>query len=171
MTWPDRDYDYPRRVVHEKFVARPIVIDDAVRNFAAVMSSRGDLWAMFGEAWRWPAQDLTLAENIVHEAWHQRTTDLRRAFYYTLLDPTETFEIGCLYIDQPFRIGADADVSYWVRSDDLGHGLEPIVDAWARSWLSESWPFSDVRWPGRDIPWTEVLALPRSCGTDTGALR
>jgi hypothetical protein len=160
LTWPGRDYRYPVRVEHERFVARPITIEDAVRNFAAVTASREPLWSMFGAVWRWPAADLSLAENIVHEAWHQRETDLRRAFYYTLVDPAETYEIGCLYIDKPVKAGADADVTYWVRADSLGEGLEPVVDAWARQWLAEAWPFRAVRWPGRDISWDQWSALP-----------
>lgn len=160
MIWPDRDYKYPMRVEHELFIVRPITIDDAVRNFAAVMASRRELWSMFGAVWRWPAEDLTLAENIVHEAWHQRETDLRRAFYYSLVDPTETYEIGCLYIDRAVKVGADGDVTYWVRVDDAGQGLEPVVDAWARQWLAEEWPFEVALWPGRDISWDEWSKLP-----------
>ncbi|MEU0649675.1 N-acetyltransferase [Streptomyces umbrinus] len=158
--WPDRDYDHPQLVRHERFTARPITIDDAIRNYAAVMASRPALWEMFGAVWRWPAEDLTLAVNIVHEAWHQRETDLRRAFYYTLVDPSENYEIGCLYIDRAVKAGADADVTYWVRTDEPGEELEPVVDAWARRWLTEDWPFERVRWPGRDVSWTEWSALP-----------
>ena len=76
------------------------------------------------------------------------------------LAPAESELFGCVYIDPPERAGADADISWWVVDDAQGGPLEQALAEIVPRWVSEAWPFVQPRFIGRDLSWTEWLALP-----------
>jgi hypothetical protein len=154
------DYYVPTLVAGLRFRIRPITVHDVVRDYDAVMSSREQLWAQFGPVWGWPRADLTLEEDLVDLAWHQKEAQLRRSFNYAVLTPDEARLLGCIYIDPPVKVGADADVSFWVRTDEAESGLEKELDDFVREWLGSAWPFKTVRYPGHDLSWADWQALP-----------
>jgi hypothetical protein len=57
--------------------------------------------------------------------------------------------LGCVYIDPTEEAGYDAEVFYWVRTSEIETGLEDVLGSYIREWLSESWPFRKVLFPGR----------------------
>ena len=91
---------------------------------------------------------------------HAEEIERHESFNYALLDADETELLGCVYVDPPEKDGADADVSFWVRADELDTGLEAELEAAVRAWIAADWPFAKVRWPGRDISWDDWDALP-----------
>jgi hypothetical protein len=160
MGFLPRGFTVPSGIEHERFRLRHITVHDVVKDYDAVMSSRESLWNRFGDVWGWPAADLSLEQDLIELAWHQKEGELKRAFNFAIMTPDGGRLLGCVYIDPPEKQGADADVCWWVRDSESGAGLEEIVSEQVRRWLAAEWPFGAVRFPGHDISWVEWDALP-----------
>lgn len=150
--------EVPVGLEHERFRLRPITIHDTVRDFDAVMSSREHLWSLFGEAWGWPPADLTLEQDLIDLAWHQKEAELKQSFNFAVVSLDESRLLGCVYVDPPTKRGYDAEVFWWGRPDEPG--LEEEIGAAARGWIESEWPFERVAYLGRVEPWDEYDALP-----------
>jgi hypothetical protein len=129
---------------------RPLTIHDTVKDYDAVMSSRAELRGMFGPGSDWPAESLSIEDDLIDLAWHQKEFRIRRSFAYTVVAPDEARVLGCVYIYPPSHAGCDADVYYWVRSSELGTGLEAHLWEQLRGWLAAQWPFGMIALPQRD---------------------
>jgi hypothetical protein len=92
------------------------------------------------------APGLTLEQNLIDLGWHQKEFQLRRSFAYTVVAPDESRVLGCVYVDPDDE--ADAQVRLWVRRDSFG--LDPELERAVREWIAREWPFTSVRWPGRE---------------------
>lgn len=143
------DFTVPATVRTERFLMRSITIHDAFRDYDAVMSSREHLWSRFGAIWGWPAQDLSLEQNIIDLAWHQKEFQLRSSFDYAVMSLDETRLLGCVYIDPPCEPGTDADVWFWARQSELALGLEDELGRFVVAWLAAAWPFATVTLNGQ----------------------
>jgi RimJ/RimL family protein N-acetyltransferase len=126
----------------------------------AVMGSRQRLWQMYGKAWGWPPATMTTEQDREDLQHHEREMVERLSYNYALFDDAETELIGCVYIEPPLKAGADAEVSWWVRDEYVGTGVEDQLDRLVPGWLASAWPFTAVRYVGRDLSWDEWLALP-----------
>jgi RimJ/RimL family protein N-acetyltransferase len=146
-----RDFRVPARLETPEFRLRPITIHDVVKDYDAVMTSRAHLWEIFGDSWGWPAEDLTLEQDLIDLAWHQKEADLRRAFNYVVVSLDEKRVLGCVYIDPPTKAGIDAEVHLWVRASELGGSLDARLFATVKEWVARDWPFRTVAFPGREI--------------------
>jgi len=122
-------------------------------DYEAVMSSRVNLRSVFAENDEWPADDMTLEENMNDLVIHEKEFKAREAFAYTVLSPDKSCCIGCLYIEPCNREGIDAEIYFWIR-DDILH-LEAEFEKTIKNWLTRSWPFNRIVFPGRDIAWKE----------------
>ena len=77
------------------------------------------------------------------------------AFTYTVLHPTESRCLGCVYINPLPKTathlyakeGYGASVGFWIRSDELVSGLESHLLATLRAWFANDWPFDRVIYP------------------------
>ena len=144
MAFLPRDFVVPARVVTDRFQMRSITIHDAFKDYDAVMSSREHLWQRFGAIWGWPSTELTLEQNIIDLAWHQKEFQLRSSFDYAVMSPDERRLLGCVYVDPPEAPGTDAEVWYWARASELASGFEDELGAFVTRWLGEAWPFQAV---------------------------
>lgn len=160
MPFLPRDFRVPERLETPELRLRPITIHDVIKDYDAVMSSRGLLWERFGDSWGWPAEDLTLERDLIDLAWHQKEADLRRAFNYAVMSLDEKRLLGCVYIDPPTKAGFDAEVYLWVRASEVPGGLEERLYAVVREWVARDWPFRKVAYPGREIPMGTWNATP-----------
>jgi len=124
------------------------------------MGSRERLWTIFGDAWSWPPESMTFEEDRADLARHEREMVERRSFNYAVLDETEKTLAGCVYLDPPGRIGADADISWWVVNDLVGTPLATSLSVLIPDWVSECWPFVEPRFIGIDLSWDKWLLLP-----------
>jgi hypothetical protein len=79
-----------------------------------------------------------------------------------VLDAAESRLFGCVYIDPAERVGADADVSWWLVAD-AGEALEAELSDLVPRWLASAWPFTNPRFVGRDLSWDDRLARPAAC--------
>lgn len=156
---PD-DFYVPTRLAGEDFLLRPLTINDVVKDYDAVMTSRDRLADLFGPGHGWPAPDLTLEQDLIDLGWHQKEFQTRRSFAYTAMTPDDSQCLGCAYVEPSPKQGYDAQVFFWVRDSALDTGLETRLAAALHRWLAERWCFERVAWPGRDTPWAEWLALP-----------
>ena len=153
------DFVVPQRIERERFVLRPLTIDDVENDYDAVMSSRGSLRHIFRENDDWPAEGMTLQDNHRDLERHQTDFEQRNGFTYTVETPDGRICLGCAYIYPSRKEGYDAQVHFWVRDSVKAQGLEDELGAFLRRWLNDVWPFRKPALPGRDVPWNVWDAL------------
>jgi hypothetical protein len=154
-----KEFVVPEVVETDRFRIRPLTIHDVVKDYDAVMSSREHLWQIFGEAWGWPPEDLSLEQDLIDLGWHQKEFQLRQSFDYAVMSLDEKRVLGCVYIDPPAKTGFDAEVYFWVRQSELATGLDTFLFEIVKRWLADAWPFTRVAYPGREISWEAWEAL------------
>lgn len=141
----------PARADGPGFHLRMLTIHDAVKDFDAVMATAGRLKGFLEPGATWP-DGLTLEENLIDLAWHQREFTVGHSFAYTVMNDDESRCLGCGYInpaDQPEAWpGYDAVAFYWARDLALDASLGEVFRA-----LVARFPFAKVAFPGRDQPW------------------
>lgn len=131
------------------FALRPLTVDHVALDYAALMASRPMLRLWSGSSW--PADDFSLADNEKDLAHHQREHEQRLAFTYTVLDPSGSACLGCVYIiPNHFEVleprDGDALVSYWVTELHVSAGLDARLLTVMRPWLADSFAFGRIFW-------------------------
>ena len=145
VSWISADFSYPDRLDLESgHHLRPIRADDAEIDLPAVMGSRESLFAVYGEAWGWPPESMSLDVDREDLAHHVEEAKAREGFNYAVLNAGETELYGCVYI-YPSAGEVDADVSWWVVDDARGTELERELDAVVPAWLAQTWGLSSIR--------------------------
>eukprot|EP01041_Mallomonas_annulata_P025270 gene25271-biopygen18111 len=74
----------PRVLETERVRLRPLTIHDAVKDFDAVMTSRAEIWELFGPGSGWPAETLSLEQDLIDLAWHQKEFEIGGSYTYTV---------------------------------------------------------------------------------------
>jgi hypothetical protein len=142
----------------KEFRLRMLTVHDVVKDYDAVMTSVDHLKTIWpGGAW---PEGLTFEQNLIDLGWHQKEFQMRRSFAYTVVNPSESLVLGCVYIDPTRKRGYDAVVYLWARQSELAGGLEARLFASVKEWLANKWPFKKVAFPGRDIEWEAWRAIP-----------
>jgi hypothetical protein len=131
------------------FALRPLTIHHVIKDYDAVMTSQAHLWQRFGAIWNWPAADLTLEQDLIDLAWHQKEFQTNSSFAYTVLSLDESSVLGCIYIYPANVPEADADVWFWARQSELAKKLEDDLEMFILDWLAKSWPFDLVLLNGK----------------------
>ncbi len=98
---PD-SFEVPQVLETGRLRLRPLTIQDAVKDFDAVITSETHLRTVYDPGGEWPS-GLTLEQNIVGLGWHQAEFQLRTSFAYTVVSLDETEVLGCVYF-YPARI-------------------------------------------------------------------
>ena len=162
--WLPPDWQHPTRAeLSTGHHLRPIRADDVDLDMHAVMGSRERLWSIYGEAWGWPPAAMTVEQDREDLAHHEEEIARHESFNYALFDTGETALLGCVYIDPPDERsapGADAVSSWWVVDSLVGGPVEAALDEHVPRWIAEDWPLTAPRYVGRDISWTDWMALP-----------
>jgi hypothetical protein len=138
----------PDRLETEGFLLRPLTVHDVIRDYDAVMSSSAELKGRMKDGSTWP-DGLTLEENLIDLAWHQREFTIRHSFAFTVLSPAEDRCLGCCYIYPAEDPGFDASAFYWARQSRIGDTADVALGDAFRGWLARDWPFRRVTFPGR----------------------
>ena len=99
---------------------------------------------IYGEAWGWPPQTMTVEADRDDLAHHVDEMEALEGFNYAVLDDAETTLLGCVYI-YPSAAEADADVSWWVVDAERDGELERALDEALRDWFADTWGFGSVR--------------------------
>ncbi len=149
------EFRVPAGLVTDEFRLRMLTINDVVKDYEAVMTSRDHLRGVFGPQSTWPAADLTLEQDLIDLGWHQKEFQNRTSFAYTVMSLGESRCLGCVYIDPAAPADYDAQVILWVRQSELASGLEDRLLAAVKTWMAQDWPFERVALPGKEIPWAD----------------
>ena len=163
MSWLPDVYEHPTRVdLVTGHHLRPIRAADVGLDFPAVMGSQQRLWSVFGPAWGWPPVHMTYDQDRADLARHEAEIEAHESFNYALFPADESALLGCVYLDPPERVGADAEISWWVVDSLVGSELERELDLFVPRWVMQAWPFRRPRFVGVDVSWDEWLGLPKS---------
>lgn len=153
MFYPD-DAFVPETLRTEEFLVRPLRTTDAELDYDAVITSRAELFLRSGGTW--PREGFTLEENVVDLTQHEREHQDRVAFTYTIMNPTETVCLGCLYVrsfEQELKslntsVENIADnrafATFWVRHSRLADHLDRRLLQALIFWFQTEWAFSQV---------------------------
>ena len=77
----------------------------------------------------------------------------RESFAYGVLTQDGEREMGSVYVRPSSKPGYDAEGTMWVTQADFDAGFDAILYQWTQMWIEQSWPFSNVAYPGRSIDW------------------
>ncbi|MBH0009734.1 hypothetical protein [Salinibacterium sp. SWN1162] len=77
---------------------------------------------------------------------HADEMRINQSFNFALFDANETELIGCVYIDPAETPEADADISWWVRDENVGTDLEAVLDDFVPAWIARDWPLTSPRY-------------------------
>jgi RimJ/RimL family protein N-acetyltransferase len=161
--YPD-DAPVPTELRTDEFLLRPLRAADVDRDYEAVMATQETLRRSSGG--RWPRPDFTLEENLADLEGHEEDFHARRGFTYTVMDPTETRCLGCVYaypLSEEEGDGArddEAAVWFWVRPDGVADDLDRRLLGALIPWLRDDFAFSRVlfRTRGNDERRAAILA-------------
>ena len=149
---PD-DFEVPATLETNEYRLRMLSINDVDMDYEAVMSSANHLSQVWPDS-DWP-EGLTLEQNLIDLAWHQKEFQRRTSFAYTMATLDEKKVIGCVYFYPTSKLGHDTEVFMWVRESELNTGLDSRLFEAVRIWLKDDWPFENPAFPGRLISWED----------------
>ena len=152
--WINSDFVVPEGVTTANYRLRMLTVNDLVKDYDAVMTSRHDIQGVFGPASTWPEEEMSMEQDLVDLGWHQKEFQNRSSFAYTVMNLDESLCLGCVYIYPSKQTRTDAVVILWTRSGShLGADLLNRV----RHWIADEWPFKQVVYPGKYMSWQEYL--------------
>lgn len=147
----------PYQAKTENFIIRKLTVNEAQKDYIAVMSNKDRLRQVFCDDDDWPSDDMTLEENYQDLLEHQTEFENNEGFAYTILSTDEQVCLGCIYI-YPFPHGVyDCRVFYWLikDADALDGALRQFIDGW----LQKSFHLKHPAYPGRDMSHTEWKSI------------
>jgi hypothetical protein len=148
MTFYPDDAPVPTALRGDESVLRPLRASDVDLDYEAVMASQEALRR--GSDGQWPRPGFTLEENLADLQGHEADFQARRGFTYTVMDPTETRCLGCVYAYPPQDDGDRRDRDYeavvwfWVRPDRVADDLDRRLLAALVPWLRSEFAFARV---------------------------
>ena len=146
MPWIPADFDFPKRLdLPTGHHLRPIKADDAEIDLPAVMGSRESLREIYGEAWGWPPETMTVEADRDDLQHHADEMEAREGFNFAVLNADETELYGCVYIYPGGDDESDADVSWWLVDAAAGTELERELARELPIWFAEVWGFRSPR--------------------------
>lgn len=142
------NFKVPQVLETKRFRLRMLTVNDLVKDYEAVMSSKEHLQKLFGTDW---PEGLTLEQDLIDLGWHQREFQARTSFAYTVVSLDESKVLGCVYINPTRKVGYDAEVMLWARQSELKSGLQEELKAVVKNWLKQKWPFKNPAFPILEI--------------------
>jgi len=136
-------FNIPAKLETEKFRLRMLTVNDVGKDYNAVMTSVTRLKTVFRPNGHWPT-GLTFEQDLIDLGWHHREFQRRSSFAYTVMSPTESQCLGCVYINPTRKREHDAAVFLWVRDSEFKRGLDPILLDAVKEWITNEWLFRKV---------------------------
>lgn len=125
----------PRSADLGLFRLSPLSPEFAEEDFAVVTRSASVLRGFFGTDW---PDGLTLAENRIDLAWHEREFTTCRSLSWILRD-SKGFYLGCAYVFPKLRERLRGDIYLWLTDspDRIAHlaAFQPLLAEWLTPWL------------------------------------
>ncbi len=148
MTFYPDDAPVPVALRSDEFLLRALRAADVELDYEAVMATQEVL--RLGSGGAWPRPDFTLEENLADLQGHEADFHARRGFTYTIMNPTESRCLGCVYAYPPgdnwdgVAGGDEAVVWFWVRPDGVANDLDRRLVAALVPWLRRDFAFAQV---------------------------
>ena len=133
------NFSVPQTLEAEQFTLLPIRPEFAELDFAAVMQSVEQLRNKFGS--EWPADDFSIDQNRDEIEIHCGQFARRESFTYSVLSVKQDRILGCVYIVPNKIEPSNAEVIYWIRSDERSDRLENSLKETLQIWLHQDWDF------------------------------
>lgn len=166
----------PIGLVTEEFLLRPLTADDVHLDYDALMASHEMLRRWSGTGW--PAEDFTLAENLLDLQRHEQEHRASVAFTYTLMNPAGDLCLGCCYVEPLDRLLERAEslpyigsatvgdftavVRFWVRQSFLADDLDERLLNTLISWLGSDWAFAHFYFRTNELDRRQVALFERA---------
>ena len=132
-----------------------------IEDFAAIIESFPHIDGLIGPPGSIPERGTyTLETNVIELAWHEREFRTRQSFAFAAITHDNTREVGCVYLYPPPTPREDAVGISWARWDPDDPDADARFFAEFRAWVARDWPFANVAYPGRSIPWDTWLSDP-----------
>lgn len=157
MLFYPADVAPPEQLQTPKLLLQPLTPVHVELDYAALMDSKEMLRRWSNSSW--VQDDFPITENYRdltrHDVEHQR----REAFTYTVLNPSATECLGCVYITPlEYPLGQfnhsdvvlkptqdyEASVSFWIRQPYLIQELDKHLFESLQNWFLQVWPFNRV---------------------------
>lgn len=149
------EFEPPEEIIGWGFKLVPLGPEVVDLDFEAYMSSMEHLQTTFSRSGNWPREGITDEEAMQDMLNEQGRFERRESFAYAVLTPEGDRELGCVYIKPGSKPGYDAEVTLWVTQAEFDKGFDDTLYEWTKYWVEQSWPFTEVAFPGRDIAWEE----------------
>lgn len=125
----------PRSADLGLFRLAPLAPESVEEDFAVVTRSAPVLRGLFGNDW---PDGLTLAENRIDLAWHEREFTSCRSFSWILRDATGAY-LGCAYVFPDPGTRLQGNVYLWLADSPdrltMLAAFKPVLAAWLAPWL------------------------------------
>ena len=102
-----REFVVPSGFLTEKFKLRMLTIGDAEKDFDAVTSSLAHVSKVWPDS-GWTI-GLTLRQNLIDHAWHEKEFQNRSSFAFTIVAIDESKILGCVYSYPTKKLEYDAE--------------------------------------------------------------
>jgi len=146
-----RSFNPPAPFANNRWLLEVLTPDCVEEDYAVVMANRHRLRSVFTEHDQWPADSMTLSDNLADLQMHQREYQMREAYAYVVYSLSKEY-VGCVYLYPPSVVGFDAELFYWV--DERFVSNEPSLQCDILQWLKHDWGLLNVALPGREHPWS-----------------
>jgi RimJ/RimL family protein N-acetyltransferase len=157
MLFYPKDAPVPAEWRTQEFLLRPLRATDVELDYAALMVSKEMLrqWSQSS----WPADDFSLEGNLRDLERHEKEHLERVAFTFTVMNPTETECLGCVYINSLERVfrwmkasktdlaaveDFEVVVAFWVKQSRLADDLDRRLLDTLLAWFEREWVFARV---------------------------
>jgi len=149
------EFQIPEALETDKIRLRMLKVTDVVKDYDAVMTSISHLQKTnpFGPENTWPANDLTLEQDLIDLGWHQKEFQMRSSFAYTVMNLDESECLGCMYIFPSTNTKYDAQIIMRVRESKVSEGLDEHLFSTVTKWIDDKRPFKNPGYPERSITW------------------
>src|ERR1041384_8242428 len=115
-----KEFKIPEKLETQEFRLRMLTVNDVVKDYDAVMTSVQHLRSIWPSG-TWP-EGLTLEQDFIDLGWHQKEFQRRTSFAYTVVTPSESKVVGCVYINPTPKHGFDARLFSALKSGWLRNG-------------------------------------------------
>lgn len=132
----DSNRSTPHGYSFERVVVEPLSIRHLLPDYLAVVANARLLHKQYSHLGNgWPI-NITLEDNLIDLAWHQKENADCNSFAYTIFCVDAPLCYGCIYING--RASA-ANLSYWLRGDIELPFTEAVFLETLHEWISREW--------------------------------